>query len=116
MFSKTTPIALAALAAALIATGAQASPPDPEVITVRVSVADLNLASAPGASVALQRVRRAAATICGDAPSAKELGRTMLYSACLRSTVGHAVASLGDPVVTAAYEGRSARSPQVASR
>jgi len=116
MFTKTTSIALATVAASVITSGAQASPRDPDLITVRVSVADLNLASKPGASVALQRIRRAATSICGDEPRVNDLSRMALYDACLRSTVGRAVASLDNPLVTALYGGRAMRSSGIASR
>ncbi len=115
MFSRTTAIALAGLTATIAAAGAHASPPGPDVVTVRVSVADLNLAGKPGASIALQRIRAAAGAICGDRPMVEELDRSALYDACLRSTVGQAVASLDNSLVTALYEG-SARPPVMASR
>jgi UrcA family protein len=115
MSSRTTSIALAALAVAVVTTAAQASPAGSDVITVRVSLADLNLASQPGASIALQRIRRAAAWICGDEPLLVELDRMALYDTCLRSTVGSAVASLDNPVVTELYAGPP-RSSQMATR
>jgi UrcA family protein len=104
MFHKTT--ILAALAAAAINTGAHgAARPDPDAITVRVSLADLNLAGEPGAAIALRRIDAAAKSICGDEPAIVELGRMALYSACMRSTVGRAVDTLNSPVVTALYAG-----------
>lgn len=115
MCYRTTSIALAAFAAAIVATGAQAAPHDPDVITGRVSVADLNLASEPGASIALQRIRATAGSICGDRPMVKDLERVALYDACLRSTVGRAVTSLSNPLVTALYGG-AGRPSVMASR
>jgi UrcA family protein len=111
MFEGTNPmshktIILAALAAAAISSGAaQAARPDPDTLTVRVSLADLNLAGEPDAAIALRRINAAAKSICGDQPAIVELGRMALHSACMRSTVGRAVATLNSPVVTALYTG-----------
>lgn len=116
MFFKTTPIALAVLAATAVSIPVCAASPDPDVISVRVSLADLNLAGKPGAAVALRRIRKAAETICGDKPMVIELARVELYDDCARAAVGRAVASLDNPTVTALYTGRTARSPEMASR
>jgi UrcA family protein len=116
MLSKISSTAIAALLAAAVTAGAHAAQPNPDVLTVRVFVADLNLAIQQGAVVALQRIRRAAGAICGEQPSAMDLKRLALYGACMRSTVSQAVASLNNPLVTAQYFGRASTSPQVAIR
>ena len=116
MLSKITSTALAALLAATATAGARAAQPNPDVLTVRVPVADLNLASQQGAAVALRRIRRAAGSICGGQPAAAELKRLALYDSCMRSTVSKAVASLDNPLVTAQYAGRALTPAKVASR
>jgi len=116
MPSKITSTAIAALLAAVVAAGANAAQPNPDAVTVRVSVADLNLASQQGAAVALRRIRRAAGSICGEQPAAVDLKRRALYDSCMRSTVGKVVASLDNPLVTAQYSGRASTAPEVASR
>jgi UrcA family protein len=116
MLSKISSTAIAALLAAAVTAAAHAAQPDPDVVTVRVFVADLNLASLQGAAVALRRIRQAAGAICGEQPSTMDLKRLALYHACMRSTVSQAVASLNNPLVTAQYSGRASTPPELASR
>jgi UrcA family protein len=100
---------LATLAAAT-AIGSAASPswsaPDPDRITVRVPVADLNLSTESGATAALRRIHAAAQGICGAQPDSRQLGRSALYSACVNQTVGVAVASANQPMLAAVAERR----------
>jgi UrcA family protein len=109
---------LAALAVTT-AIGGAASPswsqPNPDEITVRVPVGDLNLGTEPGATVALTRISSAAREICGPAPTLMDLNQSARYQACLNRTVGTAVASANQPMLTA-VAGRSFRPTLLASR
>jgi UrcA family protein len=116
MPSKITSTAIAALLAAAVTAGANAAQPDPDAVTVRVPVADLNLATQQGAAVALRRIRRAAGSICGEQPAAVDLKRRALYDSCMRSTVSKVIASLNNPLVTAQYSGRALAPRDVASQ
>ena len=69
MLSKITSTAIAAMLAAAVTADASAAQPNPDDITVRVSVSDLNLVSQQGAAVALRRIQRAADSICGGYPT-----------------------------------------------
>jgi UrcA family protein len=90
--------ALASLAAA--ATPALSA--DPDQVSVRVKVADLNLATESGARTALSRIHTAADGICGGQPSSiRDLAATAHYSACMNVTVGTAVASAHQPMLAA---------------
>lgn len=89
-------LAIASLAlAAVAATSAQAQ----DVRSVRVSVAGIDSRSEIGARVILQRIRSAAATVCGPAPILIE--RSRLYEPCVRDVTEHTVAVLNNPVLTA---------------
>jgi UrcA family protein len=96
---------LLAAVAALTALSAAAAPvwaaPDPDQITVRVKVGDLNLDTEHGAQVALSRIRNASHFICGEEPSARQIKEGMLYRSCMHRTVGQAVAMANRPVLTA---------------
>jgi UrcA family protein len=99
--SATTLLAGFVAATSLVAATPGWSAPDPDRISIKVKVADLNLDTEPGARAALARIRNAAGLICGPSPSAAELQRRLVYAACLRRTVGEAVATANQPVLTA---------------
>ena len=107
MFAKTLIATLAATAilasasTAALAAPAAARPADPDAISKSVFVGDLDLSSRAGARVAVQRIRAAAAAVCGDSPDPRFLERTAPYHACIRTAVDQAVASLDRPIVTA---------------
>jgi UrcA family protein len=100
--------ALAALgcAAAVHAAPLAASSSDPAAMTVPVSIADLNLSDSDGAKMALQRIRTAAKTVCGEEPDSRQLERVSLYHACIKSSTNRAVASLDSPIVSALNSGQ----------
>lgn len=81
---------------------------DPDTVSVKVAIGDLNLADGVGAATALRRIHNAAGSICGARPYALDLERTADYRQCMATTVGQAVASLANPTVTALYEGERA--------
>lgn len=68
-------------------------------VTVRVSIADLNLATEAGARAALSRVTIAAREVCSPAPAITELERWRLYKACIAGKVSKAVADIGSPLM-----------------
>jgi UrcA family protein len=74
---------------------AEPSPPSsaPAQMSVRVSVADLDLGGNAGADVALRRIHRAAVVICGDEPQSSGLARYGLFRGCVKTTVRNALAS-----------------------
>ena len=77
------------------------------VIALAVPYEDLNLTTPTGARSMLQRVRDASGRICrASSPSTlPELGGTRSFSACVRSTMDQAIASLDQPTVTAIWRG-----------
>jgi UrcA family protein len=79
---------------------------NPDQVSVAVRFGDLNLAAQPGAAVALRRIHNAAQSICGPAPDIKDLERTADYRGCVAASMGPAVASLNNPLVTALYTGQ----------
>lgn len=117
MTSKTLLTTLAALTSLGLAASALAASPDPDTVSVKVSIGDLNLASQVGAAVALQRIHNAATSICGPAPYGPDLQRTGDYQACMDAVVDHAVSTLGAPLVTALRANHGQRpTVQTASR
>jgi UrcA family protein len=108
MYAKTFLTTVAALASIGFAGASLAAPAaaNPDQMSVAVGVGDLNLATQPGAAVALRRIHNAAQSICGPAPDIKDLERTADYRGCVAASMGPAVASLNNPLVTALYTGQ----------
>jgi UrcA family protein len=111
MFYKIVLPMVVAVAAIGCAGGALAAPsPHPvyasETVSVRVKLADLDLANPAGAAASLRRIHQAAKEICGPDESFRpfELGR--IYRACIKDTVDRAVDRLGNPMVSALNGGR----------
>jgi len=92
--------AAVALFAALTA-GAQAA----DVPQAHVKYGDLNLGTTAGATVLYQRIRGAAALVCG-VPDAQDLARVASAKACAARTVAEAVAVVNAPRLTAVHEAR----------
>ena len=106
MFAKPSLATLAALAILGYAATARAAPvsvssPDPAVMSITVSVADLNLDNRAGAKTALQRIHAAAKTVCGQEPDIGAVERLSMYDSCIRTSTERAVASLDSPAATA---------------
>lgn len=114
MLAKTTLAAVAALTVLGFGVAAHGET-EPNKLSVKVSVIDLNLNSEAGARVALRRIRNAANLICGDEPNARVLNRSTLYHTCLRSTVDDAVASVRKPMLTAVNQGSGQRATILAA-
>ncbi|MGH7024512.1 MAG: UrcA family protein [Caulobacteraceae bacterium] len=110
---------LGAAAAASILTYAfagHASPAsDPDTVSVKVQLSDLDLGSQAGASEAYLRIRAAARRICGEAPAPMELNGKV-YGQCMDRAIDPAVQALGNPIVTAMASGRRASTDVLASR
>lgn len=106
--------AAAAFAAGLIAAAAAAEPAGP---TLRVSYADLNLASPRDAAVMIGRIRTASARVCAAVPgsSGTSIGAIEQFDACYRQAVAGAVRVLAAPAVTQAYN-RTGGDSRLASR
>jgi UrcA family protein len=109
------PAAALLLAASACAAPATSPLDDPDTVSIRVPLADLNLNNDPGARAALRRMQAAAATVCGAEPSPGELQRALLFRRCVDATVGAGVASLGNPYVTALNEQQRAYPPVLAA-
>jgi UrcA family protein len=106
MSAKTLLTTFALIASVGLAGHAVAAPQsDPDVVSIKVAVGDLNLADRGGAATALRRIHNAAGSICGARPYALDLERSADYHQCMAATVGQAVASLASPNVTALYNG-----------
>jgi UrcA family protein len=120
MFAKLPLAVLSAVAALGCAAAAQGAPvsvasPDPAVMSITVSVADLNLDNRAGAKTALQRIHAAARTVCGQEPDIGAVERLSLYDACIRTSTDRAVASLDSPVATAMNGARQSGAMVVAN-
>ena len=94
-------VSVLALAAAAPTRAAPTSN-DPDMVTVVVPAADLNLSSAAGAKTLIARIEGAAKAICGVEPATIQLDRRRIYETCVKGTVDRTVAKLDNPVVTAA--------------
>ena len=86
-----------------------------EQTSVRVSYADLNLRSEPGARAMYGRIEDAAMHVCGQQPDIHQLTERELYQKCKSQAVDRAVRDLDAPLVTAAA-GRTASTVVLAGR
>jgi UrcA family protein len=100
MTPKTILTAIAAIAAMSLSASAFAAPSGDTEVSVKVSLAGINLQSQAGAQVAVGRIHFAARQICGEETTA-DLGARARYSACMNQVTQRAVARLDSPLVTA---------------
>jgi UrcA family protein len=79
----------------------------PEVNVRKVFIADLDLTRDRDAAILVERVNRAARTVCtGSYDDWQQfLTNSSWYRACVRQASGQAVASLDNPRVTALHQG-----------
>jgi UrcA family protein len=110
----TTVAAMGALAYAISTHAATFA--DSDTVSVKVSVADLDLGSQAGAAVALRRINNAAKIVCGDEPPIRDMDRGGDYHTCMTTTVGRTVDSLGNPIVSALNGGHRELATFLASR
>jgi UrcA family protein len=100
MTIKTLLTAVAAFAAMAVSASAFAAPTSDTQVSVKVSLAGVDLQSQAGAQVALGRIHVAARQICGEEPTDALDGRAQ-YRACMAQVTDRAVAKLGSPTVAA---------------
>jgi UrcA family protein len=102
------------IAAVLTAGAAFAAPATP---SLQVSYADLNLNNPADAQTMVHRIRQGAASVCAAVPGASGTSIAAIdqFNTCYRATVIRAVAALGVPAVTQAYNS-SGRDSVLASR
>jgi UrcA family protein len=103
---------LAAVAVITVSAGAASAQ---DSIPMTISAKGLDLASPADAKVYYDRVRRAAAQACAGGQSDFLPSEQDLHDACIRGAIADAVAATNAPLVTALYDGRTARS-QVAAK
>jgi len=96
-------LATASVAAVSLAAAAPAGKATDQT-SIRVSFADLNLASRSGARTLVSRIRVAANELCG-ADLAGDLDRMAERARCVRATQDRAIRAVDRPTVTAAYLG-----------
>ena len=96
--------AITALGGAISAQAAPAMSPAPELVSVRVPIADLDLGGKAGAVVALNRIRNAARFVCGTEAGFPTLSRYVVYQGCIKRTLGVAQASLTAQIALAQNE------------
>jgi len=109
MTTKITLIALtSALALGFAACGQSASAQTADGVTV--SYADLNISTAAGAKVLLQRIHAAAADACGVAPTGP-LDLQREHADCAKQVTDQTVANVNSPVLTAMNNGQSQEIP-----
>jgi UrcA family protein len=95
-------IAFAAVAVcAALSTAARAD----EVRQLHVGYADLNVDSKAGASVLLQRIRRAADRVC-EMPGTRDIGQLAAVKTCTDHAVAQAVEAVKRPALTQVYDAK----------
>ena len=97
---------IAAVAAIGCAAGIHAAPSShpiyaSETVSVRVKLADLNLATPAGAAAGLRRIHIAAREACGPDEGFAFFELRRIYQRCVDDSVDHAVDRLGNPIVSA---------------
>ena len=89
---------IASLAIASVAGAAQAQTSDSRSVTV--SIAGIDTHSESGARIVLQRIKVAAGSVCGPAPS-NMMDRYAQYDPCVRGVTQATVTGLNNPYLTA---------------
>lgn len=102
-------IAAAAVCAALV-TGARAD----GVAQMHVKYADLDVTGSAGAAVLYQRIKGAAAEVCG-VDAVGDLGRGAHAKACMDQAIAQAVAKVNAPALTGLYRAKVGGNTQLAS-
>jgi UrcA family protein len=95
------------LATAALAPTAAAHPAG-QATSIEVSYADLNLSARAGAETLLRRMKGAAAEVCGERPSPRQIKAMIRHAACTSGAMESAVAALNVPMVTALFNRRAA--------
>jgi len=107
---------IAALTAPLaIAAAPAAARGDPERLQTTINYSDLDLSRPAGAAAMLARIKRAAATVCGERSVPGQLTTSRRFHACMKQTMDAAVKQVNAPLVTARYAGPT-RSTRLATK
>lgn len=106
MFSLAVAVATIGCAAGSQAAPASSPPYASEAVSVRVSLADLDLNTSAGAKTSLRRIHNAAKQVCGEEPGPPEFEARHAYQGCMDDAVDRAVDHLGNPIVAALNGGR----------
>ena len=99
MKSLTTLVAIATFATCSLTIARAETSAEPRSMTVRF--ADLDTTSAAGAIVLYQRIKNAAASVCRDLEPGRQVALMEPYANCVHQAIGHAVAKVDRPAVTA---------------
>ena len=91
-----------ALAAALVASNAQAGDPRSET----VKFADLNLGTSAGAEELYTRIHRAARRVCWESDVGMQA-----YTACVEKAESDAIGKVNTPLLTAFYQKKTGKNP-----
>jgi UrcA family protein len=83
-----------------------ATPSSADARATRVSLADLDLATAQGVRIARQRVTAAAQRLCWQLGDANRASNTATVSACVRDTIAEAMRAIELPQVAALSDNR----------
>ncbi len=89
-------------AAAVAMAGAAAAQAADGGSSIKVRFDDLNVASAAGAQVLLDRIDAAAAKSCGGAPDIRLMPEHASFEACRKAAIAQAVTAVDQPMLTAA--------------
>ncbi|HEY2481729.1 MAG TPA: UrcA family protein [Caulobacteraceae bacterium] len=114
------PIVFILTFAAVVAVGLVYGPSvfaaEDDVVSTTVSYSDLNLATADGAEILLQRISRAAEQVCAPKADIGDYTGRAVWNDCVVTRIESAVTRLGSPMVTAAYAGKRSSKTQLAGR
>jgi UrcA family protein len=105
-------IALVIAAATVLSAGSFAAADQPNrtlTPAVKVRFGDLNPQTPAGIEALYDRIRTAAATVCGTA-SIADLNGYWATKSCYRATLDHAVAQIRLPMLTALHESKTRKS------
>jgi UrcA family protein len=101
-------VATLATGAALLSTSIEARPADPEIPTVAVSYADLDLTTDPGVRALYRRLQGAAKQVCSEFAT-HDLWRASKHRACYNQALSAAVAKVNVEMLSALHKNAGAR-------
>jgi UrcA family protein len=97
-----------ALAIPAVSQAAPAASADGQPVALSVRHDDIDLSTAKGARLMINRLDEAASAVCGGASYAQREYKQALHStACYKDSMNRAVAALGSPTVNALYNQRN---------
>jgi len=92
-----------------VGTSAVAADADAAARSVRVSYADLNLATDQGIAALYSRLQAAAGSVCGPEPSAREILQSSDWTHCREDALSRAIGNVDHPGLTALYQQKTGR-------